>query len=764
MNRSFIIYSYRHALLLFASGLLLTGCAASRAYNRGLHAERAQRYTDAIRYYSEAAAKNPEEPTYRLALSGALIKSGDTHVKRGETFEKAEEWDLAYREFCDAYVENPLNDRALLKRDMVRKRLLAEAESPKTPKEPPIPSPLDSLQKSPVTLKMTDAELSDIFTSIERLTGVTFIYDDSFKSRKVNVNFQQMNFREALDRLMLMTRLFYKPVDEHTILIAPDNETKRAEYDEQLLKTFYLHNGDVTKVASNLKSMVDLKRIMINPDLKAITVCDSAEKLEYARRLIEKEDMRRAEVVVDMEILEFNRNRLRQYGLDFSSYAVAGAVALEPVTQLPSGSLIRGHMLDNIELSDILFSIPSVVFRLLRTDTRTRLIARPQLRTADGEKIEIKIGEKVPIPVTTFVPYSGGGVNNQAITSFQMTDIGLRVEVTPTIHYNDEISLKAEFELTSIVREGTVTQPPTIGNRSVSSSIRLRDGETTLIAGLIKTQERHSRSGIPGISQLPVLGHIFASNQDGDDQTDIVLTMTPHIVRIAEIGEEERRAIWMGTAKTMRISEEPPPYVKNSSELPVSSSQPVALSKAEVNTAPAVSASPPAPQTAPGTTNPRPPLGTGNQEPATPPLPLVSFAFDPMDVRVPVGVQFSMRVTTRSSDKFTACSFDLVYDNTRLEVSKVEQGRSIRSGFESQVNGGRVSIKFDAAKDFDGVACRIVFLSKGSGSAQLQIENAKVTDMAGVEFETSVLPMSIQIGSEGEQKSETPSEGQARES
>ena len=173
-------------------------------------------------------------------------------------------------------------------------------------------------------------------------------------------------------------------------------------------------------------SLIDLKRVMINPDLKAIIACDSAEKLEYARRLIEKEDMR-------------------------------------------------------------------------------------------------------------------------------------RVEVTPTVHYNDEISLKAEFELTSIVREGTVTQPPTIGNRSVSSSIRLRDGETTLIAGLIKTQERHSRSGIPGISQLPVLGHIFASNQDGDDQTDIVLTMTPHIVRIAEIGEEERRAIWMGTAKTMRISEEPPP-------------------------------------------------------------------------------------------------------------------------------------------------------------------------------------------------------------
>ncbi len=324
---------------------LLSGCAAHRACNRGLRAERAELYNDAVRDYSEASARDPYNARYRMALTDALVKSGEAHVRRGEAFENAGESELAYNEYCLAIQENPLNDRALLKRDILHKRLLAAAVPPKAPKRAPILSPLDALTKQPVTLRMSDAELSEVFVSIERLTGIGFIYDDAFKSRRVTVNFQNMSFHEVLDRLMLMQHLFYHLVDPHTILIAPDTEGKRAEYEEQILRTFYLRNADVTKVAANLKSLVDLKRVMIDPDLKAITIRDSAEKLELARRLIEKADLQRADVVVDLEILEFNRDRLRTYGLDFSSYAVGGAIALEPKTELPAGALIRGHML-----------------------------------------------------------------------------------------------------------------------------------------------------------------------------------------------------------------------------------------------------------------------------------------------------------------------------------------------------------------------------------------------------------------------------------
>ncbi|MBI2841199.1 MAG: hypothetical protein HYX75_23010 [Acidobacteria bacterium] len=781
----------RRSTLLLLLVLVTGGCATSNAFRRGQKAERAERYVDAIRYYSEAAARNPDNPKYRMALSAALIKSGEAHVRRGEAFERGGEIELAYREYNDAYMENPLNDRALLKREMLRKTLLAQATPPKAPPEPPLPSPLDSLPTQPVNLKMSDAELTEVFTSIERLSRMGFVYDEAYKSRKVTVNFQNMTFREVLERLALMNRLFYKPIDSRTILIAPDTEAKRAEYDEQLMKTFYLHNSDPAKVAANLKSMVDLKRVMVNPDLKTITVRDSAEKLEFARRLIEKEDMQRAEVVIDMEILEFSRNRLRQYGLDFSSYAAGAAVALEPATTFPTGSLIRGHMLGSIELSDILFSIPSVVYRLLRTDTRTRLIARPQLRAAEGEAVSIKVGERIPIPLTTFVPVVGGGVNNQPITSFQMTDIGLSVDMKPLVHNNAEVTLACTFELTSVIREGTVNLPPTLGNRSVKSTIRLKDGETTLIAGLIKEEERKSRSGLPGLSQVPVLGHLFASNQDTGNSTDIVFTITPHIVRMAAIGEEERRAVWVGTERQLRISDTPPPFVEPSVQPAAAGTSPVAApqpapeqpqsqsSRQEGEDAPASTPAgpdssnrqssvqegeyaPASTPTSPDSSEPQSSMSQssvqeGEDAPASSPItpdssnrqssiPLnLQFSIDPLEVVVPAAQQFSIRVTARSSVPIAHCKFDLVFDDELLDAIRVEQGRSITGAFASEIGEGSISIDFDAGRSFDGVVCRIVFDAKAGGTIQLELENSEATDATGNEFTISFTPATIRI-------------------
>lgn len=715
-------------LILIAA--LTTSCAASRAYRRGQHAERAERYADAIRNYSEAAARSPENPTYRISLSSALIKSGEAHVKRGEVLERAGEIQLAFKEYCAAVAENPANDAAVLKRDVLHRRLLAAAESPSAAKAPPIPSPLASLPKNLVTLRMTDAELSEVFLAISRTTEVDFIFDETFKSHKVNVDFQKISFREMLDRLCLQNRLLFKPVDSRTILIYPDNEARRARYDEQLLKTFYLRNADVTKVAANIKTLVDLKRVMVDPDLRTITILDSAEKLELARRLIEKEDIRRAEIVIDVEILEFNRNRLRAYGLDFSSYAAGAAVAIEPATSFPTSSLIRGHMLGNLELSDIVFSIPSVVYRLLRTDTRTHLIARPQLRAAEGEKVMIKVGDRVPVPVTTFVPVLGaGGVPNQPITSFTMEPIGLSIEITPEVHYNEEITLKGHFELTSIVREGTVNLPPTIGNRVVETTIRLKDGESTIIAGLIKDEERRSRSGLPGISSLPVLGHLFASNQDSGNQTDLVLTVTPHIVRMAEFSEDERRALWVGTERQMRISDEPPPFAAAASEgEPAAEPAPRSQSGAPA----------PEPQTEPAT--PRSRRHAGNIEAGT-----VSFSFDPMENRVPEGIQFWVKLTARAPDPFVSCSVDVTFDGALIDLISVHPGEKLRPGLESKVSPGRVTITFRPGRHFDGEVCRIIFAASAPGSTKLQIEDAHATDDLGIDLTPFSTPATVQI-------------------
>ncbi|MEW6691194.1 MAG: secretin N-terminal domain-containing protein, partial [Pseudomonadota bacterium] len=503
---------------------------------------------------------------------------------------------------------------------------------------------------------------------------MTIVYDEGFKSRKVNVAFQQMSFRDVLERLMTVYHCFYKPLDSRTILVANDGREKREEYEEQLLKTFYLHNADPAKTAANLKSMVDLSRVMVNPELKAITVRDSAEKLELARRLIEREDMRRAEVVVDLEILEFNRNRLAQFGLDFSSYGVGGAVALEPVTQFPSGTMIRGHMLGHIEVSDLLFSIPSVAYRLLRTDTHTRLIARPQLRCAEGETVSVKIGDRIPMPVTAFVSVlGGGGVPAQPIVSYQMEQVGLQVDLTPTVHLNQEVTLKAKFELTSVVREGTVTVPPTLGNRLVTSTIRLKDGETTLIAGLIREEDRKSRSGLPGISQVPVLGHLFASNNNSGATTDLALTIRPHIVRMAEIGEEERKAVWVGTERTLHISDEPPTFPKLSGDtttapppvpqppVPDVSRQPIAEPVLEASQ----------PTSAVPETQPRKPQEEPGRQPGDQADRTATISIDPSDMSVPPGTPFTLLVLVRASSPVGSCSFQLTIDPAIFQIASL---------------------------------------------------------------------------------------------
>ena len=730
-------------LWVAVSMLLLDGCAATRAYNRGIRAEDAGRYSEAIRYLQEAAARNPNDPRFRLSLSEALIRNGNARIDRGEALERGGELELAYREYNEAFMENPLDDRALFKRNAVKKRIHDATIAERTPKEPPIPSPLVPLAGKPVRLKMSEAEIQEVFSSIEKLTGVTFIYDQDFKGRKISINLEGVTFKEALDRLMLMHHMFYRPIDGHTILIANDTEAKRAEYEEQILKTFYLHNSDPGAVANNLKSMIDLKRIIIHPELRAITVKDSPMKVEFARRMVEKEDMRRAEVVVDMEILEFNRDRLRQYGLDFSSYAAGGAIALEPTTTFPSSTLIRGHMIGHIDISDVIFSIPSVVFRLLRTDTRTHLIARPQIRSVDGKVASVKIGEKIPIPVTTFVPVSGGSVNNQPITSFQMTDIGLNIEITPDVHLNDEVTLSVKFEVSSVIREGTTVQPPTLGNRSLSSTIRLKDGETTVIAGLIRDEERRSRSGLPGISNLPILGHLLSSNQDSGTQTDIVMTLTPHIVCMAEIGEEERKSVWMGTERRLQISDEPPPFAEKvkTQVSGTETSREATISPAEGHEEEELQPLPegPAAETAPALSDTQP-VGA----------PSCIIGIEPMDVIVPPGAQFAMMLTAQTAAKLANTSFDFVYDDSLLTVVKVTPGTTTGAGFKSEADPGRISIRFDAQGNFDGEICTVVFTGKKPGTVQLAIDNSHAFDSKQNPVNISFIPATIRVSGEND--------------
>jgi general secretion pathway protein D len=267
-------------------------------------------------------------------------------------------------------------------------------------------------------------------------------------------------------------------------------------------------------------------------------------------------DKRRAEVVVEVQILEVSRNKLKEYGIYLTSgldaqgiEGIASGVFPDPTITNPSqGPYDR----DNL----VVTSLPGAVVRLLETDTSTRLLANPQLRVSEGETAQARFGDQVPVPVTTFTAIATGGLAQQPITSFEYKNVGVNIDITPRVHHDGDVTLSLKLDISSVGPPG-YQGLPTFNSRTVTSVIRLRDGETNILAGLINDQERTSLTGVPGLASIPVLGRVFSRNQREVKETDIVMTLTPHVVRRPQITEEDLRSFLVGGESSPLLFEAP---------------------------------------------------------------------------------------------------------------------------------------------------------------------------------------------------------------
>jgi general secretion pathway protein D len=348
--------------------------------------------------------------------------------------------------------------------------------------------------------------------------------------------------------------------DAHLITVVPDTPTKRREYEQQVVKTFFLSNADLKETVDLLRIVLGARRVAPLPGSNALTINDAPDKVAAAERIIEVIDKKRAEVVVDVEILEVNRSRLKDYGIEITSgikgvEGVAGAIFPDPtrVLTLDDNPYSAGNL--------VLSSLPGVIYRLLRSDSATRLLANPQLRATEGQTATVRFGDQVPIPVTTFSPIATGGVSQQPITSFDYKNVGVNIDLTPRVHHDGEVSLALKLDISSVGPPGFQSLP-TFNSRQVTSVIRLRDGETNILAGLISDTERTSLSGIPGLADVPILGRIFSHNRKEVSETDIVMTLTPHVVRRPELTEEDLRSFQLGTETSPLLFDVPgvPPF------------------------------------------------------------------------------------------------------------------------------------------------------------------------------------------------------------
>jgi len=660
-----------HGVLVVALvAALAAGCGASRAYRSGQRAANAQQWDEAVEYYRQALQGAPDKPEYKIALERAMQSAAAAHVQRARAFEAEGRLDEALREYRKASEFDPSNrsvasragelDRELRQRlEAARPRPAIEQMRDQVRRNAQEPT-LNPTSREPLNLRFANTSLRDLLNFIGSATGINVTYDRDFQDRSVTVQLEGVTLEQALQQVMLSNQIFYKVLNERTIIVATDNTAKRQQYEEQVIKTFFVSHADATELAQLVNTVILAPQMAIQPRIAAnktantITVRASTPVVEIIEQIIKINDKPRAEVVIDVQILEVSRERAKRFGLNLTDYAIGGIFSPEQnpaggasataggTTTTPSGGgtapsnvssppVFNANTISTgVSAADFYLAVPAAVIRFLESDSQTKTVAKPQLRGQEGQKVTLNLGEEVPVPSTTFTPIAAGGASANPLTSFTYRPIGVIVEMTPRVTYEGDIVMDLTVENSARGQDSNIAGQvlPAFASRKVTTRLRLRDGESNLLAGLLREDERRSLRGFPGILRLPVLQQLFADNDTNIRQTDIVMLLTPRIVRSHQLTAGDLSPIYIGTQGNMAVGG-PPPIFGGAAEPAAAAPAPVPgtgppgapVPPAVTTTAPQV---PPGSSPIPGTTTA--PFGTPAQPPpAAPASGIVTF-------------------------------------------------------------------------------------------------------------------------------------------
>jgi general secretion pathway protein D len=544
------------------------GCSAYRNFSQAQDAEALQHWDLALQKLEKAVEIDPQNPQYQLALIQLKLKVSQVHFEKGKLYRASGNPEMAVVELQQAVLLDPTNDYAEVE---LRK---AQEDAARAAVERSTDTKLQTLKKKtrgararaplhepasdkPISLNFPSPKpIKQIYQSLAAAAGINVIFDPQLKDENVSIVLTNLAFQNALETLLRQEGHFYKVIDEKTMLIAADTPQNRKTYEDLVIRTFFLSNGDVTEVSNALRALLQTTRISINKSENSITLRDTADKVAIAERIIEQNDKQLSEVVVNVELLQINTKNLLDLGPQFLPYSVTARVP----APTPGGTTNLGatvgpgqftwDQLTQLSINSFGFTIPSVTYNFIKNNTDAELLAKPQLRISEGQKAQLIIGDKTPIPVTTFNTGQTVGGNIVPVTSFQYQDIGIKIEVEPRVHHNREITLKLTVEVSQI--NGFITaqdnsQLPIIGTRTITSNIRLKDGETNLLAGLFRRDRSRNSDQLPFLGDLPIIGRLLTHNRKDDQTTDLVLTLTPHIIRIPDITEEDVMPVYVGT-------------------------------------------------------------------------------------------------------------------------------------------------------------------------------------------------------------------------
>jgi general secretion pathway protein D len=578
MTHSFVRRLTPILVLAFA----LSGCAAGRAFRRGQEAVRVGDWDAAVAYFRQAVQTNPDSAEYKINLQRAQEEAARVHIEKGRELESKEQLDGALVEYRRALELDSTNRLIVAKVAelvrTIRERLEAAQQHPRVEQMQqqarPVNAPplLNPASREPIRLHFNNASLRDILNTIGSLTGINVTYEASFRDVPYSIDLDGVTIEQALNQILSSTGNFYKVVNSRTILVIPDNPTMHQRYDELAIKVIPVSNADATELATivntimRVPGMQNAPSVMPNKASNTITVRGTQPVIDIVERVIKANDKPRAEVLLDIEILEVDRVRMRRYGINLSNYTAnllfspevappntsSGNVGTPPPFNL--NTISRG-----VSTADFYLGVPTAVVNFLESDNRTKTLAKPQLRGAEGSKMTLNLGSEIPVITTAFGASGGGGIATIPTSSYSYRPIGVNLEITPRVTYDGDIQLELSVENSALGTNVDVAGQsiPSFTSRKVTTHLRLREGESNLLAGLMQQNSTHDISGLPGFTKVPVLKQLFSGNDNRDEDTDIVMLITPHIVRSQEVTPEDLASIYIGTQQNVGLSSAP---------------------------------------------------------------------------------------------------------------------------------------------------------------------------------------------------------------
>jgi general secretion pathway protein D len=676
-------------ILCVSVGLLAAGCPKGKEdYQQGRKAENLQDYDAAYDFYSKALKNEPENAEYQIKFNQARFEASAFHVKAGVKLRERGDLQGAAGEFQRAIAidpSSPIAEQELRRvAETIGERNHAEevaAEAGAGPVPPALasqPPEIKPLSRAPISLHMSnDAKI--VFDTIGKLAGLTIVYDPDFPARRIPVDLANVTLEQALEIVSLESKAFWKPVTENIIYVIPDQPQKRRDYEEQVVRTFYLSNTvqaqDLTEIVTGLRQLLDLKRIQQLNAQNAIIIRASPDQLAIAEKMIRDIDKAKPEVVIQVQVLEARLDKMRNLGILPGQSASIGVVP-PGTTTTTSGTNTTGttagtstssttniltlQNLTHLNGTNYAVTLPSFTANALLNDSTTKIIQNPEVRSVDGQPAKLRIGDRVPVATGSFQAGVGVGstagsgfVNPLVNTQFQYIDVGVNVDITPRVHPNHEVSLKVSVEVSSVTGQSNIggIQQPIISQRKLDHEIRLKEGEASILGGLVEKTDTKSINGWPGLSHVPLLRYLFSEDSKSYEDDEILIILTPRIVRMPDWTKANLRALYSGSETNVQVRRESD--VRGPSQ--------------ELPQGPANPATPPT-----GVTPPAANAAQGGQS--------AQMRFEPRSMSLKTGQTATIGVVVDNVNDLFSIPFLVQYNPAVISVEEVQHGGFLQGG------------------------------------------------------------------------------------